>query len=407
MKIGFLIESFPRISETWIASQLIDLKNRGHELYIYSIYPSSDSFVHPLIVRHGLLDFTQYFFNPNSSQLRFFPAFRFLASNIRNISLIKFYRVFRAFFSKSGSKPLFLFNYLGLRKMDDLDIFHAHFGEIGVILADMKQSKLLPKSKIVVSFHGHDIFPYNKSFYRKQYSVFAGFADALLVNSPYSKALLDDIIPFPGVHVIPVGLDTEYFSPTKDSDPRDFSLLFVGRLVTLKGPHIAIEIIRRLVKTNPFIRLDIVGDGEMRGELNQLIRAYNLEANVHLLGARNQDDIIRYMSCSDMFLYPAIYDKTVVAADTQGLVVQEAQAMELPVVCTDVGGISYGLLDGVSGYLVEEGDIDTFVNRVQYLMDHPLMKVEMGKAGREFVKNRFDSKKIGEQLIKIYETLVQ
>ena len=120
----------------------------------------------------------------------------------------------------------------------------------------------------------------------------------------------------------------------------------------------------------------------------------------------NENEVINFMDNSSVFLYPGIVDNTG-RCENQGLVIQEAQAMQLPVVTSDVGGISEGLIDKKTGFLVEEGNIDAFVSKVLWLIDNPNRRKEMGKAGRQFVVENYESIILGERLIDIYYNSLQ
>jgi len=82
--------------------------------------------------------------------------------------------------------------------------------------------------------------------------------------------------------------------------------------------------------------------------------------------------------------------------------VQEAQAMELPVIVSDVGGIKFGLLPNESGFVIKEGDIDAFAKAVEKLILNPNLKAKMGKNGRGFVCTFFDSRVLVSKLLSIY-----
>ena len=105
------------------------------------------------------------------------------------------------------------------------------------------------------------------------------------------------------------------------------------------------------------------------------------------------------------FLFPGIHEKGTGRAETQGLVIQEAQAMELPVVVSDAGGMKYGLLDGVSGFVVQEGDIEGFAEKIELLINNGQLRVTMAKAGRNFVVQTFDTRILGDKLMQIYEVI--
>jgi colanic acid/amylovoran biosynthesis glycosyltransferase len=84
-------------------------------------------------------------------------------------------------------------------------------------------------------------------------------------------------------------------------------------------------------------------------------------------------------------------------------VLQEAQAMELPVVVSDVGGMKYGLIDGKTGFVVKEGDVEGFVKNVERLIKHPELKIAMGLSGRQFVIQNYDNHTLLDSLIAIYD----
>lgn len=406
MRIGILVESFPRISETWLVNQIIDLVNRGYEVSIYSVYHSKDVIFHQHIYSNNLIEKTQFFFNPKGNSFqKVLSEIVFFIKNMRKIQFFKLILGVRAVLTNNIS-PLFGFNFIFLKGLEDLDILHAHFGHMGVIASSMKKAGLLGGAKVIVSFHGQDLFPYKRLVYQKEYQIFNNFASSLLVNSLYSKSLLNEITLFPQVKVIPVGLSLDYFKPDCGLNNK-VRLIFLGRLVYLKGGLIMIKIFYRLFLKNPYLELVIIGDGEQRDEIEIEIKAYGLENFIFLKGALSQDNIIDEMKSASIFVYPGLTDPIFKAGDTQGLVIQEAQSMELPVVCSDVGGVKYGLIEGKTGFLVKEGDIEGFVERIQYLIDHPEVRIKMGKAGRSFVKQKFDSKVIGDQLEKLYYEVLQ
>ena len=64
------------------------------------------------------------------------------------------------------------------------------------------------------------------------------------------------------------------------------------------------------------------------------------------------------------------------------------------------------MVDGETGFLVREGNIEDFIEKIQYLIDHPELREKMGKAGRTFVNNNFDSKVIGDRLMQAYQDIL-
>jgi colanic acid/amylovoran biosynthesis glycosyltransferase len=106
------------------------------------------------------------------------------------------------------------------------------------------------------------------------------------------------------------------------------------------------------------------------------------------------------MSESDIFVLPGIDDNG--RSENQGLVIQEAQAMELPVLVSNVGGMPEGLIDGESGFVVAEYDLEGFVQKIIWLSENADRRNSMGKAGRNFVQGKYDMVILTKKLIKIY-----
>jgi colanic acid/amylovoran biosynthesis glycosyltransferase len=127
--------------------------------------------------------------------------------------------------------------------------------------------------------------------------------------------------------------------------------------------------------------------------------------NIEFLGWCDQNEVIRFYTESDVFILASVTSRDG-DQEGQGLVLQEAQAMELPVISTHHNGISEGVLDGKTGFLVAERDVDALAGRLVQLIENPEIRHEMGSQGRKFVEQHFDIKKLNEKLVEIYEGLL-
>ena len=151
-------------------------------------------------------------------------------------------------------------------------------------------------------------------------------------------------------------------------------------------------------------RLHVIGEGRLRPLLEEKIIKYGLETVVLLHGSLTQDSVKDQFEESYIFLLPGRHDPKTGRAETQGLVIQEAQAMSLPVIVSDVGGMKYGLLPNKTGFVVPENDIDTFVKTIEQLILSPDLKNNMGKRGRAFVCRHYDNRVLVKKLFLIYDT---
>lgn len=149
----------------------------------------------------------------------------------------------------------------------------------------------------------------------------------------------------------------------------------VGRLAPAKDHLGLITAFAELSGRVPDCALVIVGDGELRGELEARIRAAALQDRVFLLGDRNDvGDLLRG------------FDLFAMSSRTEGysIALLEASAAALPIVATDVGGNAEIVRDGVNGRLVPAGDSLRMMTALQELVEDPALRAVLGQAGREW-----------------------
>ena len=407
LHIAFVVSTFPTVSETFIVNQICDLIDRGHHVTIFSFNNNETGIVHRKIKDYKLLERTRYHRPKQVSKIkRYFPFLRFLFRHFRNIDLGRLLLNFK--FPGKGIRTLnleFFYKYYWILNNSGFDIIHAHFGPNGSYVAQMKANGFLKKTGFLTTFHGYDLTPKLLPEFKIKYEELFLQADFLTVNTEYSKALLRKITSRE-VKIVPVGLDILRFLNKKKDIVSPVKIIFIGRLIALKGPHLAIKIFQ-ILKDRGFsnTKLIIVGEGEMKKELLQLIADHNLENDIELKGALDQNEVIKELRASHIFLLPGIYDESG-RAETQGLVIQEAQAMEVPVIVSDAGGMKYGLLDGVTGFVVKQGDIKSFADKIEYLILNKDKRIEMGRRGREFVRENYDSGILGDKLENLYYSLL-
>ncbi len=408
LQIAFVVPSFPTVTETFVVNQICDMIDRGHNISIFAFHENEQQVNHEKISQYNLLERTTFLKQSKISKRKRLKAFgKYVLINHEHINFKKLLNILNVL--KYGKAALNLQNYTRFQWLlvdKGFDIIHAHFGQSGAYIAEMKSFGFFAKTPLVTSFHGYDIRPHMLSDLFSTYRNLFEETALLTVNSPYTLSLLQELQPTTRNRVLPVGLDTKNFRNKISTCSTVFSILFIGRLVEFKAPGLALEIIQILISRGyQEVILTIVGEGELKDEIKKNIIAKKLEKNVVLKGSCTQEEVLRLMSSSDIFLLPGIHDKYG-RAENQGLVIQEAQAMELPVVVSDAGGMKYGLLDGESGFVVKEGDIDGFADKIELLINNPSLRKKMGRKGREFVVENFDSKVLGDKLEAFYEELI-
>jgi len=270
-------------------------------------------------------------------------------------------------------------------------LVHSHFGLDGLRGRFLSRKLGVP---LVVTFHGYDatIVPESapsrrfRSYIRNRHLLFNDAALFIAVSQHIKTKLLSQGFPAEKIVVHYIGIDPEFF----EADPaiaRESIVLFVGRLVEKKGCEYLIKAMSLVKSLNPHVRLVVIGDGQLRGRLEQLARESG--TSTMFLGIKSQQEIRHWMNRAMVFSVPSV---TAANGDQEGfgLVFAEAQAMGLPVVSFSSGGIPEAVAHGVTGFLVSERDSAGLAHYIaKVLADAPLWH-KMSCAGISRVRSQFD-----------------
>lgn len=410
-QVAFIVTYFPTVSETFIVNQINGLMDSGYNVCLYAYNKVESKIIHESLKKYNLLQKVNYFIKPPVSKLnRLIVFFKWTLKNMFKIKWRLFFKSLNVFkYGKDAYTLKLFFEAQWFLVPFDFELIHAHFGMNGNRIAYLKTCGIIPKQvKLITTFHGYDLAPDKLDVYKKEYQYLFKEAAAFTVNTPYLEGVLHKVNScHKPCYILPVGLDTNFFrqKPIKNNTVY-FDLLFCGKLISLKGPDLAIAILKSLHDLGyTDTRLHMVGEGNLRNQLKKQVASYNLQENVIFYGALSQENLIKCFEKSDAFILPGRYDLETGRAETQGLVIQEAQAMSLPVIVSDVGGMKYGLLPNESGFVINEGNIKEFVEAVEKLILNPKLKLEMGEAGRILVEKKYDNKILVKKLQEIYNVI--
>lgn len=183
--------------------------------------------------------------------------------------------------------------------------------------------------------------------------------------------------------VVRCGVDVERFSPTgRMRNGNEFTVMFIGRLASEKGLPVLVEAMGLLHERMPEVdlRLLVVGDGELRPQLQQQCAAMGIRAE--FAGAVGQHEIMPYWHRADAVCLTSFREGVPV-------VLMEAMACEIPCVAPAVGAIGELIESGESGLIATAGRADAFADALQMLVADPGLASRLGKAGRERVLAEF------------------
>ncbi|MDH7486517.1 MAG: glycosyltransferase [Anaerolineae bacterium] len=203
------------------------------------------------------------------------------------------------------------------------------------------------------------------------------------------------------VHVIHAGIDPAAFAvPRRPAGGRP-RLLSVGRLVEKKGHRYLVEALAQLRRAGQDFECIIVGEGPERDRLTRLIEQHGLAGQVHLPGVMPQEDVRQLYAASDLFVLPCIVADD---GDRDGIPVSlmEAMASGLSVVSTAISGIPELITCGREGLLVEAGDSASLAAALSRLLGDAAAREEMGQAGREKIAQEFDVRRSAAALAALF-----
>ena len=269
----------------------------------------------------------------------------------------------------------------------------AEYGPVGCLLVRACNEAEVP---LYVHFHGFVAsFLIRDARQVRFYRALFRNASGIITPSRFLAEKLKEIgCPNSKLHVIPYGVDPKRFRPSHRVPQRAVA---VGRLVDKKAPHLTIEAFARVIDRFPEARLEVVGGGPLEEKCRALIRDRGLGYHVYMHGIQGSDFVARLLRGGALF---AQHSVTAEDGDTEGLPVAilEAMASALPVVSTRHSGIPEAVLHNVTGYLVEEHDVDAMAAAMTKLFDHPECATTMGIAGRERVLAHFTQERARDRL---------
>ncbi len=406
MRIAILLAGFPRVSETFILHQITGLVARGHEVDIYANSAGDPGTVHGDVARWGLLERTRYRPGyPDRGLRRAIKGLLFAARTWRSPGAVG-----RALFAED-CKPgdgitgrlATLLPFVG---RGSYDVIHCHYGVNGLRGLFLRETGVA-HGRMATTFYGHDVNGFSPSEGRRVYARLFASGELFVAFSSFLAGKLTALgCPPERIIRIPLGLDVRRFAfrEVRPQPGKPIRLITVGRLSAEKGIAYAIAAMVEILREHPNVVYEIVGDGPLRAELEQQIVTLGLGDHVHLLGWKTQEELRGLYANAHIFVLPSV--RTAIHEETQGLVLQEAQAMGLPIVASRIGGIPEGILDSVSGFLVPERDSAALAERLSYLITHAEQWPAMGRAGRSFVEKHFDIENLNDQLVAAYERLL-
>jgi colanic acid/amylovoran biosynthesis glycosyltransferase len=403
LRIGYITNTFPVRTETFIYREVVALRKSGFPVETFSIRHPGQDFSSEA---EHLVQETFYILPVGLK--KFLQAHLFFAAispgnYIRSMFFVLSRRLpnwrdrLRTFFH--FCEAVYLAKVMKERKIEHI---HAHYASHSCTIA-LAASQLL---HIPFSFTAHAYDIWLDQLMLKEKLDKCQFA---VTCSGYGKQFLLDTVDsnYEGkIHVVHHGVDPEAFTMPRAEKRAEPTVVSVGRLHEQKGLPYLIEACHLLLKKGITFKCFIIGDGELKSELQQKITERGLENVVILTGSLDQHEVKNYYGMADLFVLPSVIAGN---GDRDGIpnVLIEAMSMGLPVVSTTISGIPELVQNELTGLLVEPRDSESLANAMARLFQSSELRGRMGQRGRDYVRERFDINKNVKDLIDLFKRYTQ
>ncbi|MBI2658443.1 glycosyltransferase family 4 protein [Candidatus Woesearchaeota archaeon] len=222
-----------------------------------------------------------------------------------------------------------------------------------------------------------------------------GYASSLLFTNPQAeeRAIRLGLINHSKKSII-IGhaTDTRTFRPLNlKKDKSKIVLLSVGGLYKIKGHHIIIKALKRLIdKGHKNAELWIVGDGYYKGSLERLSKALDVSKNVKFLGKKGHDDLAKIYNLSDIFVLANFQEMTPA--------VNEAMACQVPVVVMECGGRDFVIPDESCGLVSKKLDVGDMAEKIEFLIKNKKAAARMAEKGGKRILDNFSVDIVAERI---------
>ena len=424
--VAYILKGYPRLSETFITSEIYRLEQLGLKLRLAVIKPgdtvAAEGIFNRINARPHYLPQTS---SLSQTSLRswlglhlrdFQPAIRSVckrrpsgfmhAASLAFAQAVRARRTFlsppRKLYVKEFLQAVWISNLL--LDAGDVRHLHAHFCHGATTVAWLVS--IITGLPFSFTAHAKDIYceSLNPSGLLRRKMRAARF---VVTCTEANRQYLRDVEPTANVRCIYHGLNAEFAGLLANSvdtlakTPK-LRALGVGRLVPKKGFDVLVAACAILQRRGFSFETVIVGEhGEHEDELRRQIAAHGLQDHIRFTGPMDQAHLYREYQHADVFCLPC---RVLDNGDRDGLpnVIMEAMACGLPVITTPVSGIPEIIHDGHNGTLVPPDDADALANAIQRLSSDAMLARNLGRAGRMTVLEHFDGNKTAIELAQLF-----
>jgi glycosyltransferase involved in cell wall biosynthesis len=397
-----ILKGYPRISETFISNEILLLERLGFNIHLFSMRQPREPFCHESVkqIRARVDYLPEELLRP--LPLFLWHNFQLVVKKPRNywkavrMALRRFMRTRKMATLKHLLQAGYLVQYL--LPGSGVTHLHAHFAHSPTSVA-LFAAQL---SGLPFSFTGHAKDVYTSD--ARQLGEKIQMARFVLTCTEYNRRYLNGLRRGASTPILRVyhGIDLELFSDRGEKPPeRPYRIITVARITAKKGLPAVYHALRDLKNRGISFQHTLIGDGEDREKILQLIRELGLEQETRWLGTLPHHEVLMHYRVSDLFVLGC---EVLANGDRDGIpnVLVESMAIGVPVVATRISAIPELVADGETGLLVAPGDPRALADAmVTMLTDTNLRKRIIPKA-RQRVKRNFDNTLLIREIASIY-----
>ncbi len=403
-KLAYILKGYPRISETFISNEILLLEKLGFRMQLFPMRHPRESFCHDSVKQIQ----AQVNYLPTELLLEF-P--RLLLPNIflavkrpklfqkgLQLANVRYKRTGKLATFKHLLQAGFLTNnhLLGNTEIAHL---HGHFAHSPTSVTMF--ASLLSGKPFSFTAHAKDIYTSNPDQLREKIRL----AEFVLTCTAYNKRYLEDIaegLETP-IHCIYHGIDLKLFSPQTDHNTcsAPYKLLTVARITEKKGLPTLYKALHMLKEKNFKFQHTLIGDGDDRDVILQLIKDLKLTDCCHWLGTRTHTEVLKQFEQSDLFVLACEIAEN---GDRDGIpnVLVEALAMGVPSLSTTVSAVPEILLNNKRGVTVASEDAVIMAEAIETILTDTELRKTIIQGGHKHTLQNFDNRTLVAQIGDIF-----
>ncbi len=401
--IAVFLKGYPRLSETFIAQEILHLQEAGLELQLVSLRHPTDSKRHPVHeeIRAPVRYLPEYIHQEPLRCIRAWWSARKLPGYDHALAI--WLRDLKRDFTRNRVRRFAQAMVAATELGDDITWLYGHF--IHTPGSVTRYCALMRKLPFSISAHAKDIWTSPDWELAEKLNDASWVVTCTRAGADHLTSLAEDAGK---VKLLYHGLDLERFAvpPQADANHRDGSdmgdpvqLLSVGRAVEKKGFDTLLQALAQLPAEFNW-RWTHVAGGPLLDKLKRQANRLGLDKHITFLGSQAQSEVLKAYRAADLFVLPC---RIAADGDRDGLpnVILEAQSQRLPVISTPVSGVPELVEDGINGVLVKPDNPEELSRAILELSRNPVQRHEMGEAGMRKVHEKFDAANEITQLLQL------